>query len=33
LKFKASDLGDLRAGINSYFNLIKASYETLSTDL
>lgn len=33
LKLNASDLGDLRAGVNSYFNLVKASYETLSTDL
>ncbi len=33
LKIKASNLGDLRAGINSYFNLIKASYETLSTEI
>ncbi len=33
LKLNSSDLGDLRAGINSYFNLVKASYETLSTDL
>ena len=33
LRLNASDLGDLRAGVNSYFNLVKASYETLSTDL
>jgi|TARA_B100001971_G_scaffold131911_1_gene121766 tRNA threonylcarbamoyladenosine modification (KEOPS) complex Pcc1 subunit len=32
LKLNASDLGDLRAGVNSYFNLVKASYETLSTE-
>jgi len=33
LKLNARDLGDLRAGINSYFNLVKASYETLSAVL
>ncbi len=33
LKLNAQDLGDLRAGINSYFNLVKASYETLSAKL
>tara|TARA_B100001971_G_scaffold200829_1_gene212831 strand:- start:925 stop:1209 length:285 start_codon:yes stop_codon:yes gene_type:complete len=33
LKLNALDLGELRAGVNSYFNLIKASYETLSTEL
>ena len=33
LKLNATDLGDLRAGINSYFNLVKASSETLSTEI
>lgn len=33
LKFNASDLSDLRAGLNSYINLVKASYETLSSNI
>ncbi|MFQ6134895.1 MAG: KEOPS complex subunit Pcc1 [Nitrososphaerales archaeon] len=33
LNLSATDLANLRAGVNSYFNLVKASSETLSTQL
>jgi tRNA threonylcarbamoyladenosine modification (KEOPS) complex Pcc1 subunit len=33
LKFNASNLGDLRAGLNSYIHLVQASYETLSSNV
>lgn len=33
LKFNASNLGDLRAGLNSYIHLVQASYETLSSNI
>jgi len=33
LKLKVLDLGDLRARINSYFNLVKVSYDVLSAKL
>ncbi len=33
LRLSAMDMVDLRAGVNSYLNLVKASSETLSTQL
>lgn len=33
LKLRATDITVLRAGVNSYFNLVKASSETLSSQL